>query len=227
MTKLAAIMNEVTETNESEGLNLSVIFQQRAKVRTELSTGLAATLLAKSDASAATNAVEETANAPLVLAAQAIASGLIGKDDFSEMLCETFGRKEAKEGKVSKTPEGYGLTIRKRAVCLSEAIAITNGEVASDAMPKWTEGKDVDDIATTVAEVIAGTKSGFVAYNELTKKERAPAPELLFNPEKLAKLAEDLAKPENAARILQSPALVAAYQAITLAWATASADVQF
>jgi hypothetical protein len=57
----------------------------------------------------------------------------------------------------------------------------------------------------------------FVGYNELTKKAKVEQPPLAFNPEKLTKLATDIADAVAKEKIGQSPALMAAYEALALA----------
>jgi hypothetical protein len=162
---------EAANEESGESVNLSAVFQARQSVRVKLLNGIEAIRLATIAASDANVAVEETANAPVILAAQAVAGGLIGKDELSEALCEAFGRgQDTKSGKASKTPIGYGLTFRKRAVCLSEAIGIKEGEIKPDAFPKWAQDKDSETIGEIVESVLSGEMGAFVGYNELTKK---------------------------------------------------------
>ena len=231
MSKLAKIMNEADAiaTDNVLATNLSITFQRRAKLRAELHTGIAATLAATLASNEAGNAVDETANAPMVTAAQAVAEGDISKAELSEMLCEAFGRgQDTKDGKPSKTPAGYGLSFRKRAVCLSEAMVIAYGEVvSSEDLPKWAQGKEYDDIKSLVTELLAGEKTASVTYKELTEREKTVTVDLQFNPERLAKLAAEMAKPETMAAIMKSPALIAAYEAIALAWANRDEPIAF
>lgn len=226
----AAERGEV-ENSKGEVFTFAAIGQQRASVKAQLATGFAAVLAAVTDKGNAETAVEETAHEPVIIAAQAIAYGLIGKDDVSEMLCEAFGRAEksptAKSDAPSKTPAGYGLTIRKRAVCFSQAIGIASGEVKPDDFPKWAQGKDVEAISAIVQKVIAGEKSASVAYRDLTEKERGATVQLPFDAAKLTKIAEALADSVSRAKIAESPALVAAYEAIALAWSTEPAPIAF
>jgi hypothetical protein len=224
---MAQAQVKAMEVEQGEAVNLSGIFQQRAAIRVKLANGVEAIRAATLASGDAAQAVEETANAPIAMAAQAIAAGLIGKDEVSEMLCKAFGAKPTKEGKPGKTPEGYGLTVRKRVVTISDAIRIANGEVTEVDFPKWAQGKDVSFIAETVESLLSGDKASGTVYRDLTEKERAPQPPLAFNPEKLAKLAEELAKPESVERVKQSPALMAAYEAIALAIAGFDAPIDF
>lgn len=235
MTKaqVKAVEAAETETTNSEGetFTFAAIGQQRASLRVHLANGFSAVMQAVADKGEAESAVEETAQGPVIMAAQAIASGLLGKDDVSELLCEAFGRAEksatAKSDKPSKTPAGYGLTIRKRAVCFSEAIAIKEGEIKPEAFPKWAQNKEAETIGDIVEAVLKGEKSASVGYRDLTEKERAPVPPLAFNPEKLAKLAEELAKPETGHKVQQSAALMAAYAALKLAIETLDTPIDF
>ena len=224
---MAQAQVKASEVETGESVNLSGIFQQRASVRAKLETGIEAIRLATLASGEAALAVEETANGPIILASQAIVSGLLGKDALSDKLCKAFGAKPTKEGKPGKTPEGYGLTIRKRAVTLSQAMQIANGEVKEDDFPKWAQGKDSGFIAETVEALLKGEKASSTAYRDLTEKERAPSVPLAFDPDKLAKLAETVASDEGKARIVQSPALMAAYTALALAIAGLDAPTDF
>lgn len=227
MAKIA----KIEEVAESEGANTSVnlsgVFQARQSLRVKVKNGIAAIRKATIASEDAAEAIEETANAPLVWAAQGIASGLLQKDEFSQMLCDEFGAKPTKEGKPGKTPEGYGLTVRKRAVCLSEAIRIRDGEVKPDAFPKWAQGKDEGHISDVVDSLLSGDMAASVAYRNLTEKEKGVTVPLPFDAAKLTKIAEALADSVARGKIAESPALVAAYEAIALAWATEPAPIAF
>jgi hypothetical protein len=212
-----SIEAEPVDVVEGASVALSREFQARQAIRVSLENGLEAIRVATLDASDAIGAVETIANAPLIEAAKAIATGKIQQDEFSAMLCNSFGAKMTKDGKAGKTPEGYGLTIRKRAVCLSQAIGIKEGEIKPDAFPKWAQDKDSETIGDIVEAVLSGDMGAFVGYNELTKKAKVEQPPLAFNPEKLTKLATDIADAVAKEKIGQSPALMAAYEALALA----------
>lgn len=216
------------EADEEKGdyVNLSGVFQARQAIRVKVQNGLAAIRAATLAGKEAELAIEETANQPILVSSQALASGLISKDEFSLMLCDEFGAKPTKEGKPGKTPLGYGLSVRKRSVCLSEAIGIANGEIAEEAFPKWAQGKDKEAIAEVVESLMQGTATANTAYSKLTSKEQGVTVKLPFDAAKLTKIAEALADKASLATILESPALVAVYEAITMAWEVAKGDVE-
>jgi hypothetical protein len=224
---------EAATNSKGEAYDFTAIGQHRATIRVELETALKAVSDLLDDASEAIGLADETANKPAWTAAQALAVGLLDKSDFSEMLCQQFGRgPDTKAGKLSKTPIGYGLTIRKRAVCLSEAIGIAEDynagrDIDLDKLPKWTEGKSLHDIASVIAEVREGALSANTAYAELTKKAEGVSVKLHFDADKLTKLAAEIAKPENRVKIAESAALMAAYAALKLAIEGLDAPVSF
>lgn len=152
---------------------------------------------------------------------QARRDDLLSAAELSSVLGDIFGFKQKGKGNLSpvpgahpeasKTPFGKGEEIRKRIVRAAQAAeyVATKGE-ADVAM---FEGVPVDMVAEVLDSI--GAENGislFTAFDKLAKlKDKSAAVEAAFDPQKVARFAETLAKAEAVNIFRSSPALQLAY----------------
>jgi hypothetical protein len=172
------------------------------------------------------------ASVPLV---EAIATGIVSKDEANSILGDVFGYKvkgKAQDGAppitagvpsdfskdgltASKTPYGDGEAIRKRIMRAVQADQYVNGGEAT----AFFAGLDEKEVGSILASVKAGKISIWSAYDYFAKlKPRAERVDNAFNPKVIAaifeKLAEEGGKPA-AELFRRSPALIESYAALS------------
>jgi hypothetical protein len=165
------------------------------------------------------NAIETAKQAAQGKAVDTIAKGMIEgfftKDEATALYGDAYGYKPKKDGTPGKTPAGTGETLRKRSVLLAEAANIAAGAVGE--LPKWAEGKDVEDIAETVIAWDAGELSCWQAYKDLSAKEkRAPTP-LHFDEKKLLSIISAL-RDDVTRQSIKDSSLAAVYDELVATW---------
>lgn len=176
----------------------------------QLADDFAKVVAIEADAQGAAEDVENFAQGPVMLSAQALAAGLLSKGEVNEVLIGAFGRGEpGKTGKPSKSPSKRGMYYRKRMVTLSEGLMIEAGAISQEDFPRWASDKTPDDISSIMVELASGDVQPFTAYGKLTAKERVTNP-LHFDIPKLTKLVEGATA--NAEAIGERPELVKVYQ---------------
>ena len=226
MSKVSAMPKpEVAKAQETNPFgNLSERLTQKRQVVEMAKSRLTDAIALEQGAMVANNVLSECQGEAINVIAKGMIAGLLDKAQATALYGDAYGYAPKADGTPGKTPNKTGNTMRKRSVLLSEAYAIASGEVADGDLPRWAQGKSPEDIAPIVSQWMEGNLSPWQAYKDCTEKERDPAPETPFNEKRLLEIVEALNNPEKRERIMNNPALSAAYTAIAEAWAV---DIQF
>lgn len=140
---------------------------------------------------------------------QARVSGQLSGEETSGILGDSFGYRQKKDGKPSKTPEGLGKAIRDRLNRLVDANEYTSGRTAT----AFFDGLPVDTTRAVLNSVIAGKASpwdGHKAFSELRAKVNTRPP-LAFDASRVLKIAASLDEEGAVSRFRNNPNLMKAY----------------
>ena len=208
--------------------NLSERLTQKRQAVEVAKDALETAINAEGDAAIAADVVSQWQGRAIDVIAKGMIAGLLTKDEASSLYGDAYGYKAKADGTPGKTPDGAGNTLRKRSVLLAEAYAITEGTIKEDSLPRWAQGKSIShEIAPIVTQWLEGNESPWSAYKALTEREKPEPVELPYDEKKLLKILEAISSEESLARIMNNPALIAAYDAIAAKWTQRAEGSQF
>lgn len=151
--------------------------------------------------------------------------GLLSPDEVTGILGNQFGWRKKGDAKQvarnvseqSKTPYGYGETIRKRITRAVKAHSFANGAEPDNFFKVFSR----EDVEEALQAVVEGETSIFTLYNnlqddrrELTANDDGPV-NAAYDPGKVLKLVQKLTEEGAVEQFAQNPALLIAYASVT------------
>jgi hypothetical protein len=154
---------------------------------------------------------------------QGMLNGVVTLEDVTQTLGDIFGWRKKGDAKVraervadqSKTPFGYGETIRKRIVRGVRAYQFGRTGEIND---RFFEPLDQATVSEIMADVETGDISLFTAYDQLQDERRENAPDPVnpvFDPVKVLKSVQTLSEKGAVDQFADNPALLVAYASMT------------
>lgn len=156
--------------------------------------------------------------------------GIVSKDEVTAVLGDIFGYKAKKDGSPSKTPDGLGEVLRKRinrAVDAHDYVkSIPENRDDDEPLPEGDGGRFFEGLPDTDVQALlsrigdtdqdAAAISLWAVYDRTAeiKREHASRTEAVFDPKRVAAMAEKLSSPEAVSIFAGNPALVAAYRGL-------------